>query len=114
MPGESDREIEQRLVLNDPARLDATARGENDLRLGVVDAGCKLLGGEAAEHHRMNGADPRASEHGDDRFGNHRHIDQHPVARGYAEIDERCAERRGLLEKFVVGEGALRPVTGLS
>ena len=109
MPGERDREIEQRLVLDDPARLDAAARGENDLRLGVVDAGRELLGGKAAEHHRMNGADPRASEHGDDRLGNHRHVDQHPVARHDSEIVEHGAERRRLVEQLAVGDGALRP-----
>ena len=57
--GERDREIEQRLVFDDPARLDAAARGQNDLWLGVVDAGRKLLRGETAKHHRMHGADAR-------------------------------------------------------
>ena len=91
VPGERDREIEQRLVFDDPARLDAAARGQNDLRLGVVDAGRELLGGEAAEHHRMHGADARAGEHGDDRLGNHRHVDQHPVARRDPEIVSTAA-----------------------
>ena len=109
MPGESDRKIEQRLVLDDPARLDAAARGQNDLRLGVVDAGRELLGGKAAEHHRMNGADARAGEHGDDRLGNHRHVDQHPVARGDSEIVEHGGERRRLVEQFAIGDGALGP-----
>ena len=112
MPGESDREIERGLVFDDPARLDAAARGEDDLRLGVVDPGRKLLCGEAAEHHRMNGADTRAGEHGDDRLGNHRHVDQHPVARRDPEIVEHGAERRRLVEQFAVGDGALGPGDG--
>ena len=100
MLGERDRKIEQRLIFDDPARLDAAARGQNDLRLGVVDAGRKLLRGETAEHHRMHRADARASEHRDDRLGNHRHIDQHPIARRDAEIIEHGAERRRLVEQF--------------
>ncbi len=106
VPGEGDREIEQRFVFDDPARLDAAARGQNDLRLGVVDAGRELPGGEAAEHHRMHGADPRAGEHGDDRLRNHRHIDQHPVARRDPEVVERRGKRRRLVEQFAIGDGA--------
>ena len=112
MPGERDREIEQRLVLDDPARLDAAARGENDLRLSVVDTGRELLGGEAAKHHRMHGAYARAGEHSDDRLGNHRHVNQHPVARRHSELVEHGAERRRLVEKFAVGEGAFGPGDG--
>jgi hypothetical protein len=106
VPGEADGEIEQRLIFNDPARLDAAARGEHDLRLGVVDARRELLGGEAAEHHRMHRADPPACEHGDDRLGNHRHIDQHRVARRDAEVLEDGAERRRLFEELAVGDRA--------
>ena len=107
MPGESDREIEQRLIFDDPARLDAAACGQNDLRLGVVDASRELLGGEAAEHHRMHGADTSAGQHGDDRLGDHRHVDQHPIARRDAKVVERRAERRRLVEQFAIGGRAL-------
>ena len=62
MPREADGEIEQRLIFDDPAGLDAAARGQHDLRLGVVDAGRQLLGGEAAEHHPMHGPDARAGD----------------------------------------------------
>jgi hypothetical protein len=104
-----DRKIKERLVLDDPARLDATARGENQLWLSVVDSGRELLGGEAAEHHRMNGSDPRAGEHGGDRLGNHRHVDQHSVARHDSEIVEHGAERRRLVQQFPIRDGALGP-----
>ena len=107
MPREADGEIEQRLIFDDPAGLDAAARGQHDLRLGVVDAGRQLLGGEAAEHHRMHGPDARAGEHGDDRLRNHRHIDQHRVARRDAEVLEHGAKRRRLVEQLAIGDGAL-------
>ena len=106
-PGEADGEIEQGLVFDDPARLDAAARGEHHLRLGVVDPRRQLLGGEAAEHHRMDGADARAGEHADDRLRNHRHIDQDPVARRDAEVLEHGAERRRLVEELTIGDRAL-------
>ena len=38
------------------------------------------LGGEAAEHHRVDGADAGAGLHGDDAFDRHRHVDQDAVA----------------------------------
>ena len=49
--GELDRLVEQRLVLHDAAGLEPAACREDQLRLGVVDAGGELLGGKAAEHH---------------------------------------------------------------
>ena len=109
MPGERDREVEQRLVFDDPPGSTPQLADRIDLRLRVVDAGRELLGGEAAEHHRMHGADARAGQHGDDRLRDHRHVDQHPVARRHAEVGEDRAERRRLVEQFAVGDGALGP-----
>jgi len=48
--------------------------------LGVVDPGGEFLGREAAEDKRVNGADASASQHGDDRFRDHRHVDEDAVA----------------------------------
>ena len=56
--GKGDRFVEQRLVLHDAAGLEPAARREDQFRLGVLDPCCQLLGGEAAEHHRMHCADP--------------------------------------------------------
>ena len=81
-----DRLVEQRLVRDDAAGLDAAARRQDDLRLAVVDAGRELLGREAAEHHRMNRADARAGEHRDHRLRHHRHVEDDAVALGDAEV----------------------------
>ncbi len=59
---------------------------------GVVDADGELVGGEAAEHHRVHGADARAGQHRDHGLGDHRHVDDDPVALGDAE--SRAARRR--------------------
>ena len=106
---EADREVEQGLVFDDAARLDAAARGQDHFRLGVVDAGRELLGREAAEHHRMDRADAGAGEHGHHRFGDHRHVDQDAIAGDDAEVVQDGGERRGLVEELAVGDRPLRP-----
>ena len=108
VPGEADRQIEQRLVFDQAAGLDAAARRQHQLGLGVVDAGRQLLGGEAAEHHRMDRADARAGEHGEQRLGDHRHVDDDAVALADAEIDERRGERRHLVLQLAIADAPLR------
>ena len=81
----------------------------------IVDADRELGGGKAAEHHRMNGAEPRRRQHGDDRLGHHRHIDQDAVALDDAEIGENGGEDLDLVEqRAVVVDRRLVPVTGES
>ena len=63
-----DGPVEQRLVGDDAAGLDAAGGGDDQLRLRVVDAGGELLRGEAAEHDRVDGAEPGAGEHGEGRL----------------------------------------------
>ena len=103
-----DRLIEQRLVRHDAVDLDAAGRGEDHLGLGVVDAGGEFLGGKAAEHHRMNGADARAGEHGEHRLRHHRHIEDDAVAFADAEVAQHGAEQLHLGEHAAVGEGLRR------
>ena len=99
----------KRLVLDDAARLDAARRGEDDLRPGVVDAGRQLGRGEPAEHDRVDGADPRAGQHRDDRLGDHRHVDDDAVALADAAPSSAPAKRAHALEQLGIREGALRP-----
>lgn len=80
------------------------ARGEDQLRLGVVDAGRKLLRGKAPEHHRMNRADARAGQHRNHGLRHHRHVDHDTVALGDAEILHHRAERLDLLLQLRKGE----------
>ena len=105
--GEIDRLVEQRLVGDDAGALDAAARRQDDLRLGVVDAGGQLLGREAAEHHRMDGAEPRAGQHAEHRFRHHRHIEDDAVAFGDAEVAQHGAEQLHFRQQAAVGEGLL-------
>ena len=105
--GELDRLVEQRLVGDHARALDAATRRQNDFRLGVVDAGGELLGREAAEHHRMDGADARAGEHGEHRLRHHRHVDDDAVALADAEVAQHGAEQLHFREQAAVSEGLL-------
>ena len=96
--GKLDRLVEQRLVLHDAAGLEPAARREDQFRLGVLDPGREFLGREAAEHHRMHRADPRAGQHRDHRFRHHRHIEDDAVALGDAEIGHHGGERLHLMQ----------------
>ena len=52
--------------------------------------------GKAAEHHRMDGAEPRAGEHGDHRLRHHRHVDDDAVALADALVLQHGGKRRHL------------------
>ena len=99
-----DRLVEQRLVGDDAAGLEAAGRRDHHLRLRVVDAGGELLRGEAAEHHRMHGADAGAGEHGDRRFGDHRHVDDDAVALADAVVAQHRGQRHHLVAQLAIGE----------
>ncbi len=62
------------------AAADGLVGGDDGAAVGVEDAVAQGVGGEAAEHHRVNGADAGAGEHGHGRFGHHGHVDGYRVA----------------------------------
>ena len=103
-----DRRVEQRLVGDDAARLDAAGGGDDELRLGVVDAGRELRRGEAAEHDGMDRAEPRAGEHGDRRLRDHRHVEDDAVALADAAILQHRGERLHLGQQLAVADPPLR------
>ena len=82
--------------------------GDDDLGLAVGDALGEAVGREAGEHHRMNGADPRAGQHRIGRFRDHRQIDRDAVAL----LDVPGAQDVGHLADFVV-QLAVGDVLGL-
>ena len=70
------------------------------------------FGGEPSEHDRVDGADPGAGQHGDDRLGDHRQVDDDGVALGDTEGDERAGEPRHLVPQLAIGERALHAGDG--
>ncbi len=103
-----DRVVEHRLVRHHAPRLDPARRGEHGGRRRVLDPLGELARGEAAEHHRVDRADPRAREHPEHRLGDHRHVDQHAVAALDAERQQRAREPRDLVLELRIAVGAQR------
>jgi hypothetical protein len=99
-----DRGVEQRLILDDAAELDAAGSRQDHSRLRVIDACRQLVRGKAAEHNRMDRADAGAGEHRKRRFRHHRHVDQHAVALRNAQARQYTGQARDLIAEFVVGE----------
>jgi hypothetical protein len=64
------------------------------------------LGGEAAEDHRVRGADPGAGEHRDDGLGDHRQVDRDRVALADAELGQGVGGLADLTLQVGIGDGA--------
>ena len=99
-----DGRVEQRLVLDDAADLDAAGGRQDHPRAGGVDPDRQLMRREPAKDDRMDRADARAGQHRHRRLRHHRHIDQHPVAFADAEPGENPAEVRYPIAQFPIGE----------
>ncbi len=74
------RFIDVVLQRNDRAAAVGAIGGNDGGRPAVSDPVANAIGAEAAEDDRMNGADPRAGEHGDRGFWNRRQVDDHAIA----------------------------------
>src|SRR5438105_257730 len=100
-----ERPIDERLVGDDPvARFEAARGGNDQLRLGVIDARRQLMRGEASEDHRVHGAEAGAGEHRHHRLGDHRHVDDDPVAATDALVGEGAGEPRHLVPHAAIGD----------
>ena len=71
--------IQHRFVFDHFADFDAAGGAHDNLGRGVVNSYCQFVGGKAAEHHGVNGAQARAGQHCNGRFRYHRHVNHHPV-----------------------------------
>ncbi len=91
-----------------PAPPAAVCR-DDELRAAVRQPVLDRLGAEPAEDHRMHRADPRACQHGHRRFRDERHVNDHPVARRDASIDQHVGESANLGVQLGVGQRALIP-----
>src|SRR5690606_15851543 len=93
------RLVDRRLEGQYLAATEAAVGRDHDRGLGVVDAVGEGARGEAAEHHRVRGADAGAGQHGDDGLGDHGHVDRHAVAQADALALEDVREAADLLEE---------------
>ena len=104
-----DRGVQERLVGDDAPTLEPARSGDDDLRLGVFDAACELVRCEAAEDNRMDRPDPRTRQHRDDRFRDHRHVDDHPVSALDSMREQDTREPRDKVAQLTVRERSRRP-----
>jgi hypothetical protein len=94
------------LELDDLAAPPAAVRGDDETGLAVVDAVLERLRTETAEHDRVHGADARAREHGDDRLGNHRHVDRDAITGHDAHVFENMGEPADVKMQLLISDGA--------
>ncbi len=94
-----DRRLEGDLL----AAPEGVVAGDDDLGARVDDARSQGLGAHAGEDDRMDGADARAGEHGDDALGHERHVDDHRVALPHPEALQGVGEAVHLAIEAVVG-----------
>ena len=106
--GHVDGPVQERLVMHHPARLDPARGGDDRLGRAVIDPHGQFGGGKAAEDDGMDGPQPGAGQHRLQRLGDHRHVDDHPVALGDALGAQRAGQRCDALLQFGIGDGALR------
>ena len=92
-----------RQVLDDPAGLEPAGCRDEHRGPCVGDAHRQLGRRKAAEHDRVDRAEPGAGEHRDDRFGCHRQVQQHTIASRHAEILQRAGELRDPVAQLAVG-----------
>ena len=88
------------------APAQAFVGGDHELAVAIDDAAGQRLGREAAEHDRMDRAQPRAGEHRDHAFDHHRHVQRDPRALGHAHRLERIGHAHDLAMKIGVGQRA--------
>ena len=99
-----ERFVRHLLQRHDLAAPPAAVRGHEQRRLRVVDAIAQRLGAEAAEDHRMHGADARAREHRDRQLRDERQVERHAVAALDAERLQDVGELADLAIEIEVGQ----------
>ena len=77
--------VQQRLIGHQFAAARTRVRTDDQPRRSVVNACGQSMRGKATKYHRVNGAEPSASQHGKGGFGDHRHVNQHPVPLAHAQ-----------------------------
>src|SRR5690606_631205 len=100
------RLVDVLLQRHPPSAPYALVGGDHEFALGIEDTVTQRVRGETAEHHRVDGADGAAGEHGGGRFGDHGHVDAHSVALADAALLEHVGQTADFLVHLTVGDVA--------
>ena len=96
------------LLLRDGLRAaEGSVADDENPGLGVLDPDGQRVRAETAEHHGMDGADPRTGQHRDAGLGDHRHVDADTVTLFDPMGFEDIRELADLFVEFAVRDGAL-------
>ena len=98
-----ERGIDIALERNRLAAANAFIRGDHARSVAIDDPAMKAFRREAAEHDRVDRADPRAGEHRRRRFRDHRHIDHDAVAAIDPALLQKVGEAASLFIELAVG-----------
>jgi hypothetical protein len=86
------------------AAAQALVGGHDDVGIAVLNAPGQRIRREAAEHHRVNGADPGAGQHRNGELRDHRQVDRDPVPPLRADRLQRVGELAHLAMQLAIGE----------
>ena len=100
------RLVRRRLELYRVSAAPAAVGGDQQLGAGVFDSVLQRRRREAAEHDRMDGPDPVAGVHRDDRLRHQRQIDRDPVTLAYTLRLQGVGEPADLAVQLAVGKSA--------
>lgn len=87
-----ERVVDNLLGANGLSTTLALVGGDDDLGLCVDNAVTQRVGAETSEDDRVDGANTRASEEGNEGFGNHGHVESDGVALLHAHLLEGPGE----------------------
>lgn len=101
-----DRRVDIGLQRHLAAAAQALVGGDDELRVAALDAAGQRIRREAAEHHRVDRAEPGAGQHGVGGFRDHRQVDGDPVALGDAAVAQDVGHPAHLRMQLAVGDMA--------
>ena len=104
MLSQRDGFIQQRLVFHNPTGLDAARCTDNRFGRRIIEPHRKLVRCKATEHNRVDCPEPGTGKHCDHCFGNHRHINNDPVALTDAASGQHARKGRDRVTQFAESE----------